>query len=165
MTQGAEINRRDALRLMGAGLGSLAAAISCSPRGNSSGANEAGSNSTLPNTAMLTKRIPSSGEMIPVIGLGTWQTFDAGASAAERQPLEEVLGAFSSLGGRLIDSSPMYGNSEDIAGDISAKLGLRQKLFVATKVWTESDAEVNSRSRMRWNGTVERSIYTRSITW
>jgi diketogulonate reductase-like aldo/keto reductase len=93
---------------------------------------------------MLTKRIPSSGEMIPVIGLGTWQTFDVGASAAERQPLEEVLGAFSSLGGKLIDSSPMYGNSEEVAGDISAKLGLRQKLFVATKVWTRGrEAGIN----------------------
>ncbi|HEX8174233.1 MAG TPA: aldo/keto reductase [Pyrinomonadaceae bacterium] len=136
MTRRAEINRRDALRLLGTGVGSLAAAISCSPRGNSSGANETGSNPALPNTAMLTKRIPSSGEMIPVIGLGTWQTFDVGASAAERQPLQEVLGAFSSLGGRLIDSSPMYGNSEEVAGDISAGLGLRRKLFVATKVWT-----------------------------
>lgn len=136
MTQRTEINRRDALRLIGTGLGSLAAAISCSPRGDTSGTNEAGAGPTLPNTAMLTKRIPSSGEMIPVIGLGTWQTFDVGASPAERQPLEEVLGAFSSLGGRLIDSSPMYGNSEEVAGDISARLGLRQKLFVATKVWT-----------------------------
>lgn len=137
MTQRAEINRRDALRLIGTGVGSLAAAISCSPRGDTSGAaTDASSNPSLPATAMLTRRIPSSGETIPVIGLGTWQTFDVGASSAERQPLEEVLGAFSSLGGRLIDSSPMYGNSEEVAGDISAKLGLRGKLFVATKVWT-----------------------------
>jgi diketogulonate reductase-like aldo/keto reductase len=85
---------------------------------------------------MLARRIPSSGESIPVIGLGTWQTFDVGTAPEERAPLEEVLRTFAELGGRLIDSSPMYGNSEQVAGDISAKLGLRKKLFVATKVWT-----------------------------
>lgn len=85
---------------------------------------------------MLTRPIPSSGEHLPIIGLGTWQTFDAGPSPAERAPLEEVLREFVSHGGRLIDSSPMYGNSEAVAGDLAAKLGVRSKLFVATKVWT-----------------------------
>ncbi|HKS29845.1 MAG TPA: aldo/keto reductase [Pyrinomonadaceae bacterium] len=134
------INRRDALRMLGTGVGSLAAAISCSPRGSVSGTGGAASDSNPTPAAMLTKRIPSSNEAIPVIGLGTWQTFDVGASSSERQPLEEVLAAFSSMGGRLIDSSPMYGNSEEVAGDISAKLSLRQKLFVATKVWTSGKA-------------------------
>src|SRR4051812_17987677 len=73
---------------------------------------------------------------LPAIGLGTWQTFDVGASAAERAPLEEVLTMFTSLGGTLVDSSPMYGRSEEVVGDLVAKLGLREKLFVATKVWT-----------------------------
>lgn len=90
---------------------------------------------------MLTKKIPSSGEAIPLIGLGTWQTFHVGSTAAERQPLEEVLAEFASTGGKLIDSSPMYGNSEGVVGDLSAKLGLRKKLFMATKVWTEGKAE------------------------
>ncbi|MBC7789466.1 MAG: aldo/keto reductase [Anaerolineae bacterium] len=90
---------------------------------------------------MLTRRIPSSGEALPVIGLGTWQTFDVGVAASERTPLEEVLGAFVELGGKLIDSSPMYGNSENVAGDIAAKLGLRARLFVATKVWTSGKAQ------------------------
>lgn len=85
---------------------------------------------------MLTRPIPSSGEHLPLIGLGTWQTFDAGPSPSERAPLEEVLREFVSHGGRLIDSSPMYGNSEAVAGDLAAKLGVRSKLFVATKVWT-----------------------------
>jgi aryl-alcohol dehydrogenase-like predicted oxidoreductase len=83
-----------------------------------------------------TRRIPSSGEALPVIGLGTWQTFDVGASPADRAPLEEVLKTFVALGGRVIDSSPMYGNSEQVVGDIAAKLGVRDKLFIATKVWT-----------------------------
>ncbi len=84
---------------------------------------------------MLTRRIPSSGESLPIIGLGTWQTFDVGAAPADRAPLEEVLGTFVGLGGKLIDSSPMYGNSEDVVGDLTATLGLRSKLFIATKVW------------------------------
>jgi diketogulonate reductase-like aldo/keto reductase len=90
---------------------------------------------------MLTKNIPSTGEAVPAIGLGTWQTFDVGSTQAERQPLEDVLAEFSAAGGKLIDSSPMYGKSEEVVGDLSAKLQLRQKLFIATKVWTQGKAE------------------------
>ena len=86
---------------------------------------------------MLTRPIPSSGEKLPVIGMGTWQTFDV----ADPAPLEEVLKVFSELGGKLLDSSPMYGKSEQVAGDLIAKLGLRDKLFIATKVWTKGKAE------------------------
>lgn len=89
---------------------------------------------------MMSKKIPSSGELLPVIGLGTWQTFDVGAGAAQRAPLEEVLREFVAMGGKVIDSSPMYGNSEEVAGDLIARLGLRQKLFIATKVWTSGKA-------------------------
>jgi diketogulonate reductase-like aldo/keto reductase len=89
---------------------------------------------------MLTKQIPSTGEALPVIGMGTWQTFDVGRANEERKPLADVLAEFSRAGGKLIDSSPMYGNSEEVVGDLSANLGLRQKLFVATKVWTEGKA-------------------------
>jgi aryl-alcohol dehydrogenase-like predicted oxidoreductase len=77
---------------------------------------------------------------LPKIGLGTWQTFDVGASEAERKPLEEVLSLFVQLGGRLIDSSPMYGRSEQVVGDIATKLGVRDQLFMATKVWTRGKA-------------------------
>lgn len=91
---------------------------------------------------MLTRRISaSSDESLPVIGLGTWQVFDVGSSAAERASLEEVLREFVALGGTMVDSSPMYGRSEDVTGEIAAKLGLRPKLFVATKVWTTGRAE------------------------
>ncbi|MGZ7041164.1 MAG: aldo/keto reductase, partial [Thermoanaerobaculia bacterium] len=89
---------------------------------------------------MLTRPIYSSGEELPVIGIGTWQTFDVGASAAERAPLEQVLSEFVAAGGRVIDSSPMYGRSEGVVGDIAAKLGVREKLFLATKVWTTGKA-------------------------
>jgi aryl-alcohol dehydrogenase-like predicted oxidoreductase len=77
---------------------------------------------------------------LPKIGLGTWQTFDVGASEGERKPLEEVLSLFVQLGGRLIDSSPMYGRSEQVVGDLATKLGVRDKLFMATKVWTRGKA-------------------------
>jgi diketogulonate reductase-like aldo/keto reductase len=86
----------------------------------------------------MTKKIPASGEPLPVIGVGTWQTFDVGSDAAARAPLGEVL---ELLDGNVVDSSPMYGRSESVAGDLIAGLGLRQKLFVATKVWTSGREE------------------------
>jgi diketogulonate reductase-like aldo/keto reductase len=86
---------------------------------------------------MVTKPIPVSGEQLPVIGLGTWQTFDIGKAPAERAARSEVLGAFVESGGTLVDSSPMYGASEEVVGDIARDLGLRPKLFIATKVWTK----------------------------
>lgn len=84
---------------------------------------------------MLTRPIPRGGEPLPVVGLGTWQTFDA-ASEAARRPLREVLSDFVRLGGRVVDSSPMYGRSESVVGDLAADLGIQKDLFVATKVWT-----------------------------
>ena len=93
-----------------------------------------------PESAILTRRIPATGETLPVVGLGTWQTFDVGPSPAERAPLEEVLRAFVELGGRVVDSSPMYGHSEEVVGDLAAKLGIHLKLFIATKVWTTGKA-------------------------
>jgi len=85
---------------------------------------------------IMTRRIPSTGEDLPAIGLGTWQVFDAGSDATARAPLREVVASFSKAGGRLIDSSPMYGSAESVAGDLVAELGLRERLFIATKVWT-----------------------------
>jgi len=84
----------------------------------------------------MTRKIPSTGEELPAIGLGTWQVFDAGNDQAARVPLREVIAQFHKAGGKLIDSSPMYGSAESVAGDLVAELGLRDKLFIATKVWT-----------------------------
>jgi diketogulonate reductase-like aldo/keto reductase len=86
--------------------------------------------------SLLARRIPSSGELLPALGLGTWRTFDVGAGAVERAPLKEVLGAFVALGGRVVDSSPMYGTAETVVGDLASELGVADKLFLATKVWT-----------------------------
>lgn len=91
--------------------------------------------------AMLTRKIPSSGELLPAIGLGTWQTFDVGNAAAEREPLKEVLKTLLGKGGSVVDSSPMYGSSEKVVGDLSTELNLNAKLFIATKVWTNGKDE------------------------
>ena len=85
--------------------------------------------------APITRRIPSSGEAIPAIGVGTWLTFDAGADARRRAALVPVLRAFFERGGTLIDSSPMYGSSEAVIGELLAGLGKRGAAFAATKVW------------------------------
>ena len=86
--------------------------------------------------AMLERRIPKTGEAIPAVGLGTWQVFDVAGNAAEMAQAKETLKAFVELGGRVIDSSPMYGSSESVTGQLASELGVRAKLFVATKVWT-----------------------------
>jgi diketogulonate reductase-like aldo/keto reductase len=95
--------------------------------------------------AMLTRIIPSSGEKLPVIGLGTWQAFDVDLTADVRRQLEEVLSLFVKVGGRVIDSSPMYGRAEGVIGDLTSSVGIRKKLFLATKVWTRGkDSGVQS---------------------
>lgn len=90
---------------------------------------------------MQTRPIPSSGQPLPVIGVGTWQGFDVGSDKAERTPLGEVLETLYAAGGSVVDSSPMYGRSEGVAGDLIAAKGARAKTFIATKVWTRGKAE------------------------
>jgi diketogulonate reductase-like aldo/keto reductase len=85
---------------------------------------------------MLTRSIPSTGEALPVIGLGTWRAFDVGAGAAMRAQLREALRLLLDGGGRIIDTSPMYGRAEAVTGDLLAEMGARSRAFVATKVWT-----------------------------
>jgi len=85
---------------------------------------------------LSSRAIPVSGEMIPVVGLGTWRVFDVGTGASERAPLKNVLKDLLELGGRVVDSSPMYGTAESVVGDLGAELGITDKLFLATKVWT-----------------------------
>jgi diketogulonate reductase-like aldo/keto reductase len=84
----------------------------------------------------LRRSIPSTGELMPVVGLGTWQTFDVSDSDEQRAPLKEVLKNLIAKGGSVVDSSPMYGRSEEVVGDLSTELKLNDKLFIATKVWT-----------------------------
>jgi diketogulonate reductase-like aldo/keto reductase len=86
--------------------------------------------------AVVRRPIPRSNEMLPVVGLGTYQSFGVGRGEAERAPLKDVLRLFAGHGGSLVDSSPMYGTSEGVVGDLAAELGLTDRLFMATKVWT-----------------------------
>src|SRR5262245_48380747 len=83
--------------------------------------------------------IPATGQRIARIGIGTWQTFDVGADATRRPALTETLQRFVDAGGDLIDTSPMYGSSEAVLGDLTAAAGLRDRLFLATKVWTSGE--------------------------
>jgi len=86
--------------------------------------------------AMSTRRIPRTDEAIPVIGLGTWERFDVALDDATEKRLGGVLKAFDDAGGRLVDTSPMYGRAEEVVGTLAAGAGLGDRLFMATKVWT-----------------------------
>jgi diketogulonate reductase-like aldo/keto reductase len=111
------LSRSTFLKLAAAALASSPAAAQTGPR-------------------MHTRKIPSSGELLPVVGCGTWRVFDVGSSPTERAPLAEVLKVLFEAGGSVIDSSPMYGKSEGVVGDLLASAGTRDKAFLATKVWT-----------------------------
>jgi diketogulonate reductase-like aldo/keto reductase len=89
---------------------------------------------------LITRTIPSSGEAIPVIGLGTSGPFEVGSSPAERAPLKEVLEAFFAAGARLVDTSPMYSTAEGVLGDILTP-AMQERVFLATKVWTRGQRE------------------------
>jgi diketogulonate reductase-like aldo/keto reductase len=119
-----DLGRRNALGR----LGGMAAALALDPAAAQA-------------VPLLTRTIPSTGEALPLIGLGTWQVFDVGSDKAARAPLREVLKVFAAAGGKAVDSSPMYGTSEAVVGDLAAELGLRKRLFVATKVWTSGRGE------------------------
>jgi diketogulonate reductase-like aldo/keto reductase len=125
MTDG-EVNRmtrRDVAKVIGGTAAALVFPVNAKAKGESS--------------TMLTRAIPSSGERLPVIGLGTWRAFDVDLIADIRSQLAEVLSLFVKVGGRVIDSSPMYGRAEEVIGDLTSAPGIREKLFLATKVWTK----------------------------
>ncbi|MEX2531811.1 MAG: aldo/keto reductase [Gemmatimonadota bacterium] len=129
------ISRREALRL---GAGALASAAVAPGLFAGRLAGQAPARVPLD---LIQRAIPSSGEEIPVIGMGTWQTFMVEDREEELAPLREVMRSFYELGGRVLDSSPMYDPAEQVAGDLAAELGLVDDLWVATKVWTEGREE------------------------
>src|ERR1044071_2838975 len=129
------INRR---RFLGALAGS--AALAASPRAVAQG-------------AVLTRPIPSSGEALPVVGLGSWITFNVGNDRVARDSCAEVMRNFFDAGGRMIDSSPMYGSSQDVIGYGLQKLGMPPRTFSADKVWISSGSAGRAqieKSRERW---------------
>lgn len=85
-----------------------------------------------------TRKIPSSGETIPAVGLGSWITFNVGNDPVLRDECAAVIGSFFAAGGRLIDSSPMYGSAQAVIGYGLKKIGAPKDLFAADKVWTSS---------------------------
>lgn len=116
-------NRRDALKVL------LAAGLA------------AGAPAALSAAADITRRrAPRAAIDLPIVGLGTYATFDVGDAAAERAAVREVLRLFVDAGGTVIDSSPMYGAAEAVTGDTAAELGVIGRLFLATKVWTRGQA-------------------------
>jgi aryl-alcohol dehydrogenase-like predicted oxidoreductase len=125
---GLELTRREILQ---AGLGAAMGAFCLEgASGQSKSAMQSGTSS------MLSRPIPKSGEPLPVVGLGTWQTFDLHGPGQEWNDAKEVLRLLVEHGGRVVDSSPMYGASESVVGQMAAELGITKKLFLATKVWT-----------------------------
>jgi diketogulonate reductase-like aldo/keto reductase len=95
----------------------------------------------VPTGSMLTKIIPATGEEMPIIGLGTLEAFDVEETAADRAGLGEVLNALVAHGGTLVDTSPRYGNAESVIGDLVSAQNLGDKLFFATKVFSEGEQE------------------------
>ncbi len=87
------------------------------------------------SNSIIRRTIPSAGEQIPIIGMGSWLTFDVGRSVQRREQMKQVLKTFWDNGGRVVDSSPMYSSSERVIGELARELDLDQ-LWVATKVWT-----------------------------
>jgi diketogulonate reductase-like aldo/keto reductase len=122
---GGNLTRREASRLIGAGAAGLLLRTSTSR-----------AQAAPQSSGMLARAIPSSGEKLPVIGLGTWSVFDVNLTPENRTQLGEVLSLFVKHGGKVIDSSPMYGRAEGVIGELAAQLHLRDSLFIATKVWT-----------------------------
>lgn len=85
---------------------------------------------------LLRRPIPATGELLPAVGLGTWQVFDVAGQADELAQARAALSRFVELGASVVDSSPMYGTSESVLGGLAAELGVHKRLFLATKVWT-----------------------------
>jgi len=123
------IDRRTLMKLLAAG--TIASSVPA-------GVRTADASSGVPATApaMTTRKVPRSGEALPVIGMGSSNTFDVGTAPTERAPLGQVLEGLVGAGGTVIDTSPMYGRAETVLGDLIRELGLRPRLWLATKVWT-----------------------------
>jgi diketogulonate reductase-like aldo/keto reductase len=97
--------------------------------------------SALAQAALITRAIPSSGERLPVVGLGSWVTFNVGDDPELQDECTAVMRAFFAAGGRMIDSSPMYGSAQAVIGRGLTRIGRPSSLFSADKVWTSSGSE------------------------
>lgn len=145
-----DIDRRSFLKSAGAlgAFGALATfgAVECAASGPAQAAG------TKDFSEVIRKTIPSTGERIPAVGLGSWITFNVGKDMELRDQCADVMSAFFAAGGRMIDSSPMYGSAQEVIGYGLDKLGARDRVFSADKVWTNGDgADQIAETSRRWN--------------
>jgi diketogulonate reductase-like aldo/keto reductase len=142
------MNRRSLLAGAGAGIAALAAA-STLPAAS-------GLAQTAAGRTPIMRAIPKTGERIPVIGLGTFETFDV-APGEPREHIREIIRRFHQAGGRVIDTSPLYGMSEVSVGDFAAELGIAGDLFITNKTWTTGEwLSDNSHSEAQFRRSAER---------
>lgn len=100
---------------------------------------------------LATRPVPATGEALPLVGLGTWITFNVGQDPAARAGCAEVLRAFFAGGGRVVDSSPMYGSSQGVVGEALNRQAAQRQVFAADKVWTSGDGAAQAEaSRRHW---------------
>lgn len=125
------LTRRKSLKLIGAGASSLAISTAIGSARETRGA---------------MKKIPSSGEELPVIGMGTWRTFNVGRDTVLRDRRTEVLKAFFEHGGGMVDNSPMYGSAREVVGHALKKTGIPETLFSAEKIWTEDGSKTRGQT-------------------
>ena len=118
---------------------------------------------------MLKRAIPSTGEEIAAVGVGTWQGFDVGTGASDRAPRRAVLETLLDGGASVVDSSPMYGRAEGVAGDLLADMARRDEAFVATKVWTRGRragiAEMENSFRLFRTDTIDLMQIHNLVDW
>jgi aryl-alcohol dehydrogenase-like predicted oxidoreductase len=134
------LTRRRFLRTTGSAAISLPVSLALPAWASAQAEDPASSQSQVETSApprMQRRVIPSTGERMPVVGCGTWRTFDVGNDPSARAQLAEVLRILFEAGGSVIDSSPMYGSSEEVAGALLTQLDAHSKAFIATKVWTD----------------------------
>lgn len=119
--------------------------------------------------AMQRRPIPASGELLPVIGLGTWQGFDFAPGSPEYDRLSGVLQALFAAGGSVIDSSPMYGRAEATTGELLAATGSRRQAFLASKVWTsgrpEGQRQIADSARLLGAGVLDLMQVHNLVDW
>lgn len=149
------VTRRQLLQIMGAGaaFAALPSLATAEPR----------------SSQLIRKSIPGANESLTVIGMGTWQTFNVGSDPQLRADRTQVLKAFFDNGGEVVDSSPMYGSSQEVLGHALGELGNDDGLFAADKVWTrDGDAtrEQFSQTASRWNlGTIDLMQVHNLLSW
>ena len=118
---------------------------------------------------VLRRPVPSSGELLPAVGMGTWITFNVGGSETLRRERAEVLRTFFALGGTVIDSSPMYGSSEEVLGWCLERIGAPGDLVPATKVWTPAggtaDGQIGASERLWRTGRIDIMQVHNLVDW